>query len=215
MGAVVMERSAIVDECIALIAPDAQHGTECRWRIENDINVLCWLNTPKIESPSELLEEVNEEDRRECFFALMEMKLTPTRADREALRRFAEALMDALTALSEARCVHYLSVLLPAFNAAKFSKELLRPIIAAKHAARGMRLKDGKPFNKLKLDAACFANQLIEDFGTKPPTLTIGGPYYELASVLYGAATGEHEADLSRQCKAFLHIRRQRSTKDE
>jgi hypothetical protein len=140
------------------------------------------------------------------------MKLGPTRkADREALLRFAEALADAMAQLNETRCGHYLSVLLPGFNAAKFSKELVAPAITALQTARNMHLKGRNPFNKLKLSAASFASQLIEGYGIKPPTLTIGGPYYELASVLYGAATGEHEADLSRQCKAILHIR---STKD-
>jgi hypothetical protein len=206
-----MERSAIVDECIALIAPDAQHETECRRQIGHKINVLCWLDTPKIEPPPELLgKEDNEENRRE-WFALMTLKLTPApKADREALLRFVDALAaltDAVAQLNETRSGHFLlSLLLPAFDAVKFSKELETLVTIA--LKNGRQHKGGMPFNKLKLGAACCASLLIEDYGTKPPTLTIGGPYYELASVLYGAATGEREADLSRHCKWVRRIMR-------
>jgi hypothetical protein len=200
---------AIVDECIALIAPDAQHETECRRWIGNTIDTLCWLNTPKIEPPPELLEllgkEDNEEDRREWFYTLMRMKLLPvSKTDHEALLTFAKALVVAVEQLNETRCRHFLSLRLPAFDAAKFSKELETLVIAAVEVADSIHLHGSMPVNVSKLRAASFAKSLIEVYGSKPPTLTIGGPYYELASVLHGAATGEHEADLSRQCKRAL-----------
>jgi hypothetical protein len=36
----------------------------------------------------------------------------------------------------------------------------------------------------------------------KRPTLTPGGPFFELASLLYEAATGESGADLDKYCRA-------------
>jgi hypothetical protein len=180
-----MERS-VVDKCIALIVP-GQHETFCRRALERWINVLCWLNE-------------NEEYRREQHYVWMGIT-TPRKADREALLRLADALADAAEQLNETPCGSYLSLQLPTFDAAKFSKELETVVSLAREVAGSMHVKGGMPFNKFKLVTAFFAQTLMEVYGPKPPTLTIGGPYYELASVLYGAATGEHGADLSRQCK--------------
>jgi hypothetical protein len=196
-----MERSAIVDECIALIAPDAQHETECRRQIELMITLLYRVKTPKIEPPSELLEKEKEKQRAR----LMNLELTAGRkVDREALLRFADALADAAAQLNETHCGFYLSLQhlqLPTFDAAKFSKQLETLVTVAREVANSMHVERGRPFDTLKYAMAGWAKRLIEDHGTKPPTLTIGGPYYELASVLYRAGTGKHAADLSRHCK--------------
>jgi hypothetical protein len=173
-----MEWSAIIDECIALIAPAAQHETECRRQIEIH-DVLSWIRRAGT---------------------------TPAarKADREALLRFADALADAAALLNETRCGHYLSLELHAFDAASTSKELETLVTAAREAAGNMDVKGGMPRNYKKLAAAYWAHQLIKHYGSKRPTLTDGGSYYQLASVLYGAATGEHGVDLSRQCK-WMH----------
>jgi hypothetical protein len=59
----------------------------------------------------------------------------------------------------------------------------------------------GRP-NYRKQAAAEYALTLLLQFGRKRPTLTGGGPFFDLASVLYEAATGKPDIDLSRQCRA-------------
>jgi hypothetical protein len=147
----------------------------------------------------------DEEDRREWFYTLMKTKLLPVlKTDHEALQRFAEALVVAVRQLEETRCRHFLFLRLSAFDAAKVLEELKTLVVAAVDVANNIHLHGSMPVNMSKLTAATLAKSLIEIHGSKRPTLTIGGPYYELASVLHGAATGEHEADLSRQCKRAL-----------
>ena len=48
------------------------------------------------------------------------------------------------------------------------------------------------------------AYDLLIEFSSKAPTRTVGGPFYELASLLYESATGIVGADLSRACKGRL-----------
>jgi hypothetical protein len=192
-----MARSAIVDECIALIAPDAQHEPECRRQIERGIDMICWLYSPKSKVPLSMLRE-------------LKLKPVGRKADREALLRFADALEEAAMQLD--KCGLYLSLRLPAFDAARFSKELKTLVTTAREVADSMHLPHGRSLNTLKLMTAFHAQNLIEDYAIKPATLTIGGPYYELASVLYGAVTGERDADLSRQCKEAS--RRQRTNEE-
>jgi hypothetical protein len=201
---------AIVDECIALIAPDAQHEAECRHWIENTIDVLCWFNTPEIEPPPKLLELLgkNEEDRREWSDTLMKTKLLPVlKTDHEALQRFAQGLVVAVRQLEETRCRHFLFLRLSSFDAAKVLEELKTLVVAAMDVANHIQLHGSMPVNIPKLTAATLAKTLIETHGSKRPTLTDGGPYYRLASILYSAATGEHEVDLSRQCRRALRGR--------
>jgi hypothetical protein len=198
---------AIVDECIALIAPDAQHEAECRRQVEAIIARMDRLKIPKTEPSSEL------EKEKERARLINKVKRTRGRkADREALLRFADALADAVAQLNETSCGFFLDLqrleippfdvaALPAFDSVEFSKQLETLTTVAREIANGMLVKDGKPSDTLKNTVADWAKQLIENHGTKPPTLTIGGPYYQLASVLYGAATGEHAADLSWHCR--------------
>jgi hypothetical protein len=51
-----------------------------------------------------------------------------------------------------------------------------------------------------KQAAATYAHLLLKQFGRRPPTLTVGGDYFELASVLYEAVTGKDNVILSSQC---------------
>jgi hypothetical protein len=203
-----MERSAIIDECIALIAPDAPRETECRHMIECTIKLLCMHNTPDNEPlPLGMLSTVKDSEKNQRAFMLGKLKLKilqPAKADREALLRFAAALADAAAELRESSCWHYLFLQLPGFDASKFLNELEALVTAAVEAADRMHIKGGKRLNAFKLMTAVHAALLIEIFGAKSPTLTVGGPYYELASILYGAATGEPSADLSRHCKTWL-----------
>jgi hypothetical protein len=77
--------------------------------------------------------------------------------------------------------------------------------IAAKRAnqqSRRIRVTraGGQP-NYLKKNAAFYAHLLLTQYGKTPPTLTTGGPFFELASLLYEAATGQIDVDLSNHCR--------------
>jgi hypothetical protein len=68
-----------------------------------------------------------------------------------------------------------------------------------------------------KQTAAEFALVLLAHYGRKHPTLTTGGPFLELASILYEAATGKRNVDLDRQCRTVhqqYFPRRDRSFRD-
>jgi hypothetical protein len=59
-----------------------------------------------------------------------------------------------------------------------------------------------KPLSKMA--AASFACSLMENYSSFPPTLTKGGRYFRVASLMYEAATGEQNADLTRYCSGRL-----------
>jgi hypothetical protein len=61
------------------------------------------------------------------------------------------------------------------------------------------------PIDRAKLTAASNAFRLIKDFSGARPTLTAGGPFYELASTLYEGGTGNVMADLSWYCRKIFH----------
>jgi hypothetical protein len=84
-----------------------------------------------------------------------------------------------------------------------FLRELEYASMQAKAQSKGIIVPraGGRP-NYRKQAAAWTAHLLMRQFGQKRPTLTVGGPFFHLASVLYEAATGEPDVDLSRQCRS-------------
>lgn len=60
-----------------------------------------------------------------------------------------------------------------------------------------------KVWDDTKGQSARFARDLIKEFGCdgRPPPLTIGGPYFTLASILYEGGTGKADEDLSQYCR--------------
>jgi hypothetical protein len=64
--------------------------------------------------------------------------------------------------------------------------------------------KGARPKTLSKMAAASFACSLMENYSSFPPTLTKGGRYFRVASLMYEAATGEQNADLTRYCSGRL-----------
>jgi hypothetical protein len=63
-------------------------------------------------------------------------------------------------------------------------------------------IRKGAPVSDpTKVLAAAHSFNLLSEFGRKQPTETIGGPFYELASLLYEGATGVRNANLERYCR--------------
>jgi hypothetical protein len=67
--------------------------------------------------------------------------------------------------------------------------------------AEWQRSRKGPRRNPKKLMAAFDARCLLHKYGGVEPKMTDGSAFYELAAVLYEAATGVAGADLSRACK--------------
>lgn len=65
----------------------------------------------------------------------------------------------------------------------------------------GLATRTGRHQDLTKLNIAQHAYDLLEEYASKKPNLTVEGPFYQLASVLYEAATGEQESDLQRPCR--------------
>ena len=65
-----------------------------------------------------------------------------------------------------------------------------------------------------KLAAAGSAYFLLARFGARKPTLSTGGDFLTLASILYEAATGKADIDLTHQCRVIVQ-RRDRKLRDE
>jgi hypothetical protein len=51
---------------------------------------------------------------------------------------------------------------------------------------------------------ARLAAKLLTTFSASPPTKTPGGPFYELASVLYEGVTGKEGVHLEQYCRDVL-----------
>lgn len=66
--------------------------------------------------------------------------------------------------------------------------------------------KQGPVADGAKRIAALYSLVLIEDFAEKRVTKTVGGLFYELASVLYEGATYSANANLERHCRAAFKI---------
>jgi hypothetical protein len=63
----------------------------------------------------------------------------------------------------------------------------------------------GHQWDNVKAIAAKYAKELLLSFSPKPPTQYSGGAFYELAALLYKAATGE-TADLEHYCRELGRI---------
>jgi hypothetical protein len=74
----------------------------------------------------------------------------------------------------------------------------------AKSGVKYLGSKRGRHQEIDKLNAAAFSFQLIREFGAAAPTLTTKGPYYELASTLYEAATSIPSCNLETYCRAYF-----------
>jgi hypothetical protein len=63
----------------------------------------------------------------------------------------------------------------------------------------------GHQWDNVKAIAAQYANDLLLSFSAKSPTKTSDGAFYQLAALLYKAATGEN-ADLEQYCRQLGRI---------
>jgi hypothetical protein len=62
----------------------------------------------------------------------------------------------------------------------------------------------GHRWNDTAAMAAKYAEELLRQFSAKPPTKTKGGAFYQLASLLYEAATGKKNVALEQYCRVQL-----------
>jgi hypothetical protein len=96
----------------------------------------------------------------------------------------------------------------------EFSGDFFRTVIERSIAnirqtptmSRRQQGRSGARKNWKKHATACVAYNLLRFDGIKP-TLSDGGPFFELASILYEGETGIAGADLSRACRIVFHER--------
>jgi hypothetical protein len=68
--------------------------------------------------------------------------------------------------------------------------------------------RTGRRDDMVKANVAQHAYDLLDGYGSKKPNLTPEAPFYQLASLLYEAATGKIDIDLQRACRGiFAHCR--------
>jgi hypothetical protein len=76
--------------------------------------------------------------------------------------------------------------------------------VAEEHRNHVVVEKGGRPFDSAKAEAATVALYMILVSTTDRPAKTVGGVFYELASILYEGGTGVQGADLQRYCRRVL-----------
>jgi hypothetical protein len=77
---------------------------------------------------------------------------------------------------------------------------------AARTIAEKIDVPAGKPrLNETKVYAARRAYNILDEYGAKP-TLTVDGPYFNLASLLYEAVTGKVSVSLEHACRVAWEL---------
>jgi hypothetical protein len=161
-----------IERAMELIAPPADRERQCRRFLSNDIMEIAEAGPPTAKKSKEQLTAAAKALRA----ALEAVKAMPP------FRRFL--LLESLQA-------NFLDQLASAAST------------VALQATRQRVPRDGgrrTDARYRKQEAAWAAWVLLERYGQKRPTLTKDGPFPELASTLYEAATGKRDADLWHQC---------------
>jgi hypothetical protein len=93
------------------------------------------------------------------------------------------------------------------FGLDKFSAELDTQIRRVEHIRDSIEVKHGSRQwslpAQLSIQAAYELLVLDDPSWRQKPTLTVGGPWHKLSSLMYEALTGEHERDLSKYLRAW------------
>jgi hypothetical protein len=193
------ETSEIVTRCLELIRPVPEKERACRADIVASID---WLKLMRA-SPTEV-------------------RWGALSAEHRQLLKLVNALRTATKILKEIDCWAVLFKKFwhppepdfpraPVVDRIEYDQfcDTLESIRAqAKKTADNLQIHRGGPvLDLIKLNAAGNSFHLLKDFGAVPPTQTIGGHFYELASTLYEAATGKVGLDLSHSCKRFIKER--------
>lgn len=91
-------------------------------------------------------------------------------------------------------------------RAHQFCEELGRLASTAElHHNATVVTKGARPLDMQKLAAAIYAYHLLKDY-KKPPTLTVGGAFFELASVLYEGIRGRENENLEWYCRQVSEL---------
>ena len=174
--------SDIIEQCVDLISPENSESALCRDHVVANIRVLKFLHVQKFRFYSATV-------ARPYFFKL------------------AEAAETMVALLRDDNC--------PAdIDDAKYPKDELcvwlgAIAVIAQERADALQSKKS-PSQPLKTLSASFAYGLFEEFGSRPPTLTTDGAFFQLAALLFEGATGIAGANLDWQCRTYLQSRKRR-----
>jgi|SRR5271165_50684 len=201
-------RSSLVEEMIELIRPDTGREARCREKIGESITRiekahkerLVYLPVAEVKAQmkqlhgalvkvSRLVSKLNFLARTFLFYdgppRPPSLFHEPRSNDPELDREFAREL-------DQFRDV----------NAAEFARELAFLIKRTREFANELKPPKAAPRrSEARVLASDAAYRLIAEFTPFQPTLTKRGRFFRLASMLFEAATREHKADLTRDCR--------------
>jgi|SRR5271165_5954090 len=187
-------RSALVEEIIKLIQPDAECEALCRAKIGESI-----IRIEKAEPPAFLPPVEAKAEMKQLHGALEKVKRLVSK-----LSVFSRSSLFHDRPRSRSNRPEIDQEIDQYFgaNAAEFARVLDLLIEKTGEFANGLKPPKAAPRRSWsKIQASGDAYLLIDEFAERPPALTKDGTFFQVASKLLEAATGEQKADLTRYCR--------------
>jgi hypothetical protein len=191
-------RSFLVEEMIELIRPDTGCEARCREKICESIIRIEKAEPPAflppVEAKAEMkqlhraLEKVRRLVSKLSFFSRSSLfhDRPRSRSNRPEIDQEIDQDLDQYFGANAAEFARVLDLLIE--KTGEFSNGLKPPKAAPRRSWS-------------KIQASGDAYLLIDEFAERPPALTKDGTFFQVASKLLEAATGEQEADLTRYCR--------------
>jgi hypothetical protein len=187
------ELEETAEEALQLITPPDDQRTRCRQSIKDRIAIIRAMHFKKDRSTAEIRDDINKLSAalrrtvaalRKLFINGSELHLPMRRFNSDEIVR---SMVNGTEYQSEWR---------------EFYNVLVAKIDLLENRYNDVR-KAGPVSDPAKLLAALHSSHLLREFGRRP-TKTVGGAFYELASLLYEGATGVQNANLERYCRKIL-----------
>ena len=90
----------------------------------------------------------------------------------------------------------------------KIVDSMIEKLVQKQEKIAAEKKKGAPPLDHTKLNSAEGAYVLLKQFGSRPPTKTVLGPFYELATILYEGATGRAHVSIQWYCRMRLDPRK-------
>jgi hypothetical protein len=197
-----MTRSSLVEEMIKLIRPDPGCEARCRKEIGEGITRIERAHKEKLGVDPPVAEI--KAQMAQLHGALEKVGLLVSQLN--SLARtilFYDGRRDYPEGFSREECMEYDHEWRGgALNSAEFAREVGYLTKRTGEFANAFESPKAAPRrSEARVRASQAAYLLIAGFASSPPTLTKRGRFFRLASMLFEAATGERQADLTRDCR--------------
>jgi hypothetical protein len=176
----------VLQQCVAIIKPAAGSRERCTESIAIGFNMLVGIHADP-----------------ELFGAAFQADT------RRKTRELARALKKAMIAMYKQPWAWVFSELGAVPGADEQAEQEWERVVlylayAWADAERELAVLKTRPADMLKRFCALVAYDVLGECGARRPTLTIDGPFFQLAAVLYEAVTGASEANLERACRSVF-----------